>query len=176
MMRTIKEYWYLVALALALVAYGIYDLFSPGGSNDSASGLSLACIGRVNAYASIVASAAASQGVPASRLSAHMAVESGGTLNAVGTNGEMGLMQIKPSTLLFVNNYYQPTNPWSEVDMSDARNNIFCAAMYLSYLNSKLGNMRLASIAYNVGENGDKNSFKAKNYWQKISTAERAFS
>lgn len=96
-------------------------------------------------YANFVRQAAQRYGVPASWIEAVMAIESGGDVLALSSQGAMGLMQIMPETWAglrarhgFGDNSYDP------------RDNIFAGAAYLRELHERYGSPGFLA-AYNAG-------------------------
>ena len=96
-------------------------------------------------YGSFVREAAQRFGIPASWIGAVMAIESGGDVLALSSQGAMGLMQIMPETWAglrarhgFSDNSYDP------------RDNILAGAAYLRELYDRYGSPGFLS-AYNAG-------------------------
>ena len=96
-------------------------------------------------YASFVHEAANRFGVPASWISAVMAMESGGEVLALSPQGAMGLMQIMPDTWagLRVRHGLGP-------DPYEPRDNILAGAAYLRELHDRYGSPGFLA-AYNAG-------------------------
>lgn len=96
-------------------------------------------------YAVFVREAVERFGVPSSWISAVMAVESGGDVRALSSQGAMGLMQIMPGT-------------WTELsarhalgtDPYDPRDNILAGAAYLREMHDRYGSPGFLA-AYNAG-------------------------
>jgi len=84
--------------------------------------------------------------------------------NVIGTAGELGLMQIKPSTAEFIAKNFDLPIPgdWKAL-LWDYELNILYGACYLKYLLDKFGNLRTALEYYNGG------SYR-KEYAEKIIT------
>lgn len=99
----------------------------------------------VDPYAAFVHEAAQRFGVPASWISAVLAVESGGDVRALSSQGAMGLMQIMPDT-------------WTDLrarhrlgaDPYDPRDNILAGAAYLREMHDRYGVPGFLA-AYNAG-------------------------
>lgn len=99
----------------------------------------------VDPYAAFVHEAAQRFGVPASWISAVLAVESGGDVRALSSQGAMGLMQIMPNT-------------WADLrarhrlgaDPYDPRDNILAGAAYLREMHDRYGVPGFLA-AYNAG-------------------------
>ena len=98
-------------------------------------------LGGVSDYASVIASAAAANGVDPAVLTALLQQESGGNPNAVNANsGALGIAQFMPATAagLGVN----PLDPVSAING---------AAQYLAQLTNQFGSTQLGLAAYNWG-------------------------
>ena len=96
-------------------------------------------------YGNIIDEASKKYGVNSNIVVAMIRLESGGDPNAIGSKGEIGLMQLMPGTArdMGVNN---PFNP---------RDNIFGGTKYLRYLlDIHNGNLDKAIMSYNIGPNG----------------------
>lgn len=99
----------------------------------------------VDPYAAFVREAGERFGVPASWISAVLAIESGGDVRALSSQGAMGLMQIMPDT-------------WTELrtrhglgtDPYDPRDNILAGAAYLREMYDRYGSPGFLA-AYNAG-------------------------
>jgi len=96
-------------------------------------------------YASFVHEAAQRFGVPASWISAVMAMESGGDVLALSPQGAMGLMQIMPDTWAGLRaRHGLGTNPY------EPRANILAGAAYLREMHDRYGSPGFLA-AYNAG-------------------------
>ena len=88
-------------------------------------------------------------GTPEKIIYGVIATESSGNPTAKGRDGEIGLMQLMPDTIAFLNNKFDlglmkeaAFNPY---------NNILAGSLYLSYLYSETNDWNKAIIAYNIG-------------------------
>jgi hypothetical protein len=88
-----------------------------------------------------ISNASAATGVPISLLTAQALQESGGNQDAVGSSGEIGLMQLLPSTAAQLG-----------VDPTDINDNAMGGALYDQQLYEQYGSWDLALAAYNSGE------------------------
>ena len=96
-------------------------------------------------YAIFVREAAQRFGVPASWIGAVMAIESGGDVLALSSQGAMGLMQVMPGTWAGLRIRYDlGDNPY------DPRDNILAGAAYLRELYDRYGSPGFLA-AYNAG-------------------------
>ena len=96
-------------------------------------------------YASFVHEAAQRFGVPAFWISAVMAMESGGDVQALSSQGAMGLMQIMPDTWAgLCARYGLGANPY------EPRDNILAGAAYLREMHDRYGSPGFLA-AYNAG-------------------------
>ena len=96
----------------------------------------------VSDYSSLIDSASATYGVPASLISGVMQVESGGNPNALSSTGASGLMQLEPGTAasLGITNVFDPAQ------------NIDAGTQYLATLLQQYGgDVPTALAAYNWG-------------------------
>lgn len=96
-------------------------------------------------YAEIVREAAQRFGVPSSWISAVMAIESGGDVLAVSSQGAMGLMQIMPATWTGLRARYS-----LGADPYEPRDNILAGAAYLREMHDRYGSPGFLA-AYNAG-------------------------
>lgn len=96
-------------------------------------------------FAAFVREAAQRFGVPTSWISAVMAMESGGDVLAVSSQGAMGLMQIMPATWAGLRARYS-----LGVDPYDPRDNILAGAAYLREMHDRYGSPGFLA-AYNAG-------------------------
>lgn len=88
-------------------------------------------------------------GVPIGLLAAIARVESGFRVNARGSSGEIGLMQLMPSTARGLG-----VNPW------DPAQNVMGGARYIAAQLRRFGDIRLALAAYNAGPGRVSNAIK----------------
>lgn len=102
-------------------------------------------------------------------------VESNFREKVVSPKGAVGLMQVMPSTaawILEVNNY-----DIEDYDLYVARDNIFIACLYLSYLHDRFDNdLKKVSAAYNGGSSRIENQVwkeieETRNYVKKVKIA-----
>ena len=88
-------------------------------------------------------------GVPEPTIYGVIATESSGDEAAKGQDGEIGLMQLTPDTIKFLNNKFDlgllPENAFNPY------NNILAGSLYLSWLYSQTKNWDEAVISYNIG-------------------------
>jgi hypothetical protein len=96
-------------------------------------------------YAEIVREAAQRFGMPTSWISAVMAMESGGDVLAVSSQGAMGLMQIMPATWAGLRARYG-----LGADPYEPRDNILAGAAYLREMHDRYGSPGFLA-AYNAG-------------------------
>ncbi len=96
-------------------------------------------------YASFVHEAAQRFGMPASWISAVMAIESGGDVLALSPQGAMGLMQIMPDTWAGLR-----ARHGLGADPYEPRDNIFAGAAYLREMHDRYGSPGFLA-AYNAG-------------------------
>lgn len=96
-------------------------------------------------YAGFIREAAQRFGVPASWISAVMAMESGGDVMAVSPRGAMGLMQIMPNTWAGLR-----ARHGLGVDPYEPRDNILAGAAYLREMHDRYGSPGFLA-AYNAG-------------------------
>jgi soluble lytic murein transglycosylase-like protein len=116
------------------------------------SAMTRARLGDVADYDSAIADAATRYGVDPSLLRSIMGVESGGNPDARGASGEIGLMQVMPSTAQMVDPTVTPSDLWDPVT------NIDIGAQYLAHqLQRYGGNVVQAVSAYNAGTATDQN-------------------
>ncbi len=99
----------------------------------------------VDPYVAFVHEAAQRFGVPASWISAVLAIESGGDVRALSSQGAMGLMQIMPDTWTDLRTRHAlGTDPY------EPRDNIFAGAAYLREMHDRYGSPGFLA-AYNAG-------------------------
>lgn len=70
--------------------------------------------------------------------------------DVVSSRGAIGLMQILPSTAVYINNLYNITD--EEIDLTIPEMNINIGTAYLHYLYEKFENCDVVICAYNAGE------------------------
>ena len=100
---------------------------------------------RVMEYAGWLFKYGGEQGVDPALAAAIMTVESGGDPNAYGSAGEIGLMQILPSTAKWINNV-------EPAQLYDPATNIQTGTAYLRYcIDRKAGNVSAGICGYNYG-------------------------
>jgi len=93
--------------------------------------------------------------IPPSLILAVIRVESSGNPRAVGSAGEIGLMQILPRTAFYLKELGYPCPIRKESDLFDPYVNIMCGTSYLAYLRDRvLGyyDPWLIAYGYNAGE------------------------
>lgn len=96
-------------------------------------------------YGNIINDASEEYGVNSNIVLAIIKQESGGNPNAVGSKGEIGLMQLMPGT----------ARDMGVDDPFDPRQNIFGGTRYLRYLLDIYNDdLNRAIMAYNIGPNG----------------------
>lgn len=133
-------------------------------------------VDRVNSYDSTIQSMSYVYGIPAKRIKAHIAVESAGDPNAIGSVGEVGLMQMTAVALTDVNNVYFAHDPYTLEDLKNPVHAINAGVAYLAYLFDRLFDYDKTSMAYNVGIGGlTSNKTKAAEYLTRIKIAESKF-
>lgn len=99
----------------------------------------------VDPYVTFVREAAQRFGVPASWISAVLAIESGGDVQALSSQGAMGLMQIMPDTWTDLRTRHAlGTDPY------EPRDNILAGAAYLREMHDRYGSPGFLA-AYNAG-------------------------
>lgn len=137
----VRSFALVAVIALILTAAG----FAEGAHAEPPLAAQSANAAAVDPYAAFVHEAAQRFGVPASWISAVLAVESGGDVRALSSQGAMGLMQIMPHT-------------WADLrarhrlgaDPYDPRDNIFAGAAYLREMHDRYGVPGFLA-AYNAG-------------------------
>ncbi|MGD1046014.1 MAG: transglycosylase SLT domain-containing protein [Bacteroidota bacterium] len=135
--------------------------------------ISPAIVNKVNTFSNIISSIAQGRDIPERRIKAHIAVESAGNPDALGSAGEVGLMQMKPTALQDVNQRYLPNAPFKLTDLWEPNNAIAAGTAYLQILYDQLGSLDRASKAYQCGAG---NIDTADNiYLNKVLTAEKLF-
>jgi soluble lytic murein transglycosylase-like protein len=131
-------------------------------------------VNKVNVYESYISSASQNHNIPEARIKAHIAVESDGNSNAIGSDGEIGLMQMTQDALNEVNNRFSPNAPLALSDLYQPNYSIEAGAAYLQILYEQLGDLNQASQAYNVGHDNI-NSSNGNLYLSKILAYEKLF-
>lgn len=118
----------------------------------------------MNQFDDIIKEAAQRTGLPESYIRAVIGQESSFNPNAVGTSGELGLMQVMPSTGQEWYDKGKQKGIYSDpFNLKDPKQNVNIGADYLSFLVNKYQDPRLAAIAYNQGPGAtDKNVERAK--------------
>jgi len=87
-----------------------------------------------------------------------MKVESGFDPTATSPRGAVGLMQVMPDTANWIVKEVRPEGlewveeGWSEEELYDPRKNILIGSWYLTYLERRFGDVRMALAAYNSGQ------------------------
>lgn len=99
--------------------------------------------------------------LPTSVLLAVMAKESNFNPSVIGRAGEVGLMQVKPSTAKWIMNKVGRESMGS---LSDPTKNILTGMSYLSWLTKRLGGIEPALHAYNVGPTAYRRGKRAPKY------------
>lgn len=99
----------------------------------------------VSDWADLIGRASQSSGVPASIISGVMQQESGGNASRIGAAGEIGLMQVMPSTAA------QPGYGVSSFNAYTPESNVMGASAYLAGLYNHYGSWDSALSAYNAG-------------------------
>ena len=137
----VRSFALITVIALMVTAAGLSERAhaEPARATESTTAATVA------PYAAFVHEAAQRFGVPASWISAVLAVESGGDVRALSSQGAMGLMQIMPDT-------------WADLrarhrlgaDPYDPRDNILAGAAYLSEMHDRYGVPGFLA-AYNAG-------------------------
>ena len=98
-------------------------------------------------YEDFVCESAAEFGVEEELIFAVIRTESNFRSDAVSRAGAVGVMQLMPSTAVFIGQALGEAP-----DLADARENIRAGTWYLRYLLDKFGDRTLAVAAYNAGE------------------------
>jgi len=136
---------------------------------------------RVWRYYDYAIAASRALGVAPSLILSIIRVESSGNPNAVGSAGEIGLMQIKPSTAFYMKRLGYPCPINKDRDLFDPYTNIMCGTSYLAYLKDKYlrgeHNPWLMAYGYNAGEGnlryylqGKRTVSRAVDYANKVSS------
>jgi soluble lytic murein transglycosylase-like protein len=94
-------------------------------------------------------------------------VESSYISTAIGSVGEVGLMQVKPSTYQWIMDVYKIEH---NSDISDRFNNIVAGMHYLKWLTERLNSTFKVLQAYNVGLRGLREGRSAVFYASRIYT------
>lgn len=92
-----------------------------------------------------------------------ISAESNFNSKAVSNKGAIGLMQIMPSTAIFISSLIGKN---METNLFDAKTNIFYGTTYFAYLLDKFNNLDCALAAYNAGEGNVKEWLNNKKYSQ----------
>lgn len=115
-------------------------------------------------------------GTPEKIIYGVIATESSGNPTAKGRSGEIGLMQLMPDTIKFLN--YKFDLGLTQEAAFNPYNNILAGSLYLAYLYSKTENWNKAIIAYNIGLGNLDNPriySKGKQYLNKVQKNVRNF-
>lgn len=104
-------------------------------------------------YRSLVITAANRHGVDPRLIAAVITVETEWRPDVVGSYGELGLMQILPSTGAWL----AEVNGLTEYDLADSETNVDLATWYLSKLIDEYGRAEIALAVYNGGPRAAKN-------------------
>jgi len=111
---------------------------------------------RVFRYYDYAVEASRTFNIPVSLILAIIRQESAGNPRAVGSAGEIGLMQVMPTTAFHLRKLGYPCEVYRKEDLFDPKTNIFCGASYLAYLRDRYlgGEYRpwLMAYGYNAGE------------------------
>lgn len=101
-------------------------------------------------YGGYIAANATRYNVPLKRVTAMVIQESRGNPAAVGSIGEIGLMQITEAAMLDVNRVFSKS--FTLADLRNPDRNIECGCAYLSYMKQIFaGDIDKATRAYNAG-------------------------
>jgi soluble lytic murein transglycosylase-like protein len=169
----------LIILILAFILIAVWPKTKDTGAAISAENFVISddTTKNVNAYDAIISGASVSFGISSARIKAHIAVESNGDENAVGSAGEIGLMQITQAALTDVNNKYYSNSPFTLQQVQDIPSvSIHTGVAYLKILVDQFGNMDKASMAYKGGAGALVSKATAANtYLSKIKIAEAKF-
>lgn len=124
-------------------------------------------------YMPLFQDVAARVGIPADILAAVAWVESNGDMNAIGTSGEFGVMQLKPIAIKDVQiEGYGEFDGWR----SSAPVNVMAGASFLALMHKRTGNWPDAIRAYNQGQVGAiQNPDLAESYRQKVEERRKFF-
>jgi soluble lytic murein transglycosylase-like protein len=133
-----------VSIAVILLMWAVVG---PGGTAraEPAAAVLSKSISAADPYAASIREAAQRFGLPASWISAVMAMESGGDMRALSPQGAMGLMQIMPDTWAGLR-----ARHGLGVDPYDPRDNILAGAAYLREMHDRYGSPGFLA-AYNAG-------------------------
>lgn len=99
-------------------------------------------------YVEFINAAAIRFGVPNALIEAVCWVESSDGLNTQGSSGEIGIMQILPSTVTDIKSRMPST---ADLDVNSVQGNIMLGTAYLRLNYAALGSWRKATVAYNAG-------------------------
>ncbi|MGM9680276.1 MAG: lytic transglycosylase domain-containing protein [Eubacteriales bacterium] len=106
-------------------------------------------------YMEIVMDSSEEFGVPPEIIYGVIFVESSFRPAVVSSSGAVGLMQLKPSTFLDMQERYVRANPdktvYTEESLTDPEVNIFYGTCYLAYLYAYFGDWEIVYAAYNGG-------------------------
>lgn len=98
-------------------------------------------------YETVIEHIAREYGVDGNLVFAMVRAESNFKEDAVSSAGARGLMQLMPSTALFIEN-----NIGNSLDICDAEDNIRMGVWYVAYLGKKFDTLDEVLAAYNAGE------------------------
>ena len=115
-------------------------------------------------------------GTPKEVIYGVIATESSGDPTAKGRDGEIGLMQLMPDTIKFLN--YKFDLGFTPENVYNPYNNILAGSLYLAYLESKTDDWQKAVIAYNIGLgnlNKPKIYSKGKQYFKRVNRNVKRF-
>lgn len=100
-------------------------------------------------YFDLVNSLSISYRVDSALVFAIIKTESNFKSDAISSAGAVGLMQLLPSTALYIADLIDYDK---EIDLTDAASNIELGVAYFSYLFAKFDNLKYSICAYNAGE------------------------
>ena len=103
-------------------------------------------------YADDIREVAAKYGIPEVILWATVRTESGFASNAVGENGEVGLLQITPEQMTYIYREVLGEEPPVEGLLFDPKTNLHAGCAWLSSLYQKYGTWETALTAWHAGE------------------------
>ena len=100
-------------------------------------------------YKDEIAEAAATYDLPPELIASIIRAESSFRRGAIGPKGEIGLMQLMPSTAAWL--AVKMESPGLEKKLDNPRINITFGAFYMRMMLDRFGDLRTALIAYNAG-------------------------
>lgn len=136
--------WAVVSMAVILLMSAVVGLGGTARAEPVVT-VPLKSTSAADPYAAFIREAAQRFGLPASWISAVMAMESGGDVLALSPQGAMGLMQIMPDTWAGLR-----ARHGLGADPYDARENILAGAAYLREMHDRYGSPGFLA-AYNAG-------------------------